>query len=283
MDIEELLKYINKNHECKHLFWRKRRGQDIDDLNTLFQKYDGINLYFNIIRNDGLRDCLFFDFDSKENPNDAIAEGKEFNQRLIDEGLKTYCQLSGYKGMHVFVWIKPIKWTYYKEYMKNIVKDFTYFDHSVLTNKLQLARIPTSINPKSMKACKPLTNDVEFISNLNKHIQIKDMEYEREENKQMLKRTLSLLQRDNDYDELDARALISHYHLDVAKEIGDKILIRCPFHNDKNPSAVLWKNGVFHCSTCNISYTPYKFVAMMEGLNPADKKKVGAIIQGDIL
>ena len=67
MNVDELLEYINKNHECKHLFWRKRRGQDIDDLYKLQHKYDNTNLYFNIIRKDGLRDCLFFDFDDKEN------------------------------------------------------------------------------------------------------------------------------------------------------------------------------------------------------------------------
>ena len=49
MNVNELLKYINEHHECKHLFWMKRRGQDIDDLFKLQRKYDNTNLYFNII------------------------------------------------------------------------------------------------------------------------------------------------------------------------------------------------------------------------------------------
>ncbi len=284
MNVNELLEYINKNHECKHLFWRKRRGQDIDDLFKLQRKYDNTNLYFNIIRKDGLRDCLFFDFDDKENIINAIDEGNKFADRLKRGGLPVYRQLSGSKGMHVFVWIKPLEFEYYREYMLEYVDGLEYLDHSVLKNKLQLARIPLSVNPKTGKLCQPLTNNIEFTDRLNEHIKRRDKEYRREAKKLVYKKTYGLINRDEEeYDELDAHTLISYYHLDVAKEIGDKYLICCPFHNDKHPSAVLWKNGVFHCSTCNISYTPYQFIAMKEGLNPADKKRVGAVIRGEIL
>lgn len=283
MNINKLLKYINKYHECKHLFWRKRKGQDIDDLFNLEKKYNNTNLYFNIIRKDGLRDCLFFDFDDKENIVNAIDEGNMFAERLKKGGLPVYRQLSGSKGMHVFVWIKPLEFEYYREYMLEYIDGLDYLDHSVLKNKLQLARVPLSINPKTMKKCQPLTNNITFTDKLNKHIKERDKEYRREAKKLEIRKTLELINRNNEeYDELNAHALISYYHLDVAKEIGDKYLICCPFHDDHNPSAVMWKNGVFHCSTCNISYTPYQFVAMKEGLNPADKKKVGAIIRGDI-
>ena len=284
MNINGLLNYINENHECKHLFWRKRRGQDIDDLFKLQRKYDNTNLYFNIIRKDGLRDCLFFDFDDKEQPENAINEGKKFAENLEKRGLPVYQQLSGSKGMHVFVWIKPIKFEYYREYMLEYFGDLQYLDHSVLKNKLQLARIPLSINPKSMNKCQPLNDNITFTDKLTEHILRKNKKYSREAKKLELKKTLTLLKRNNDgYDELDANALISYYHLDVSKEIGGKYLICCPFHDDKHPSAVLWKNGVFHCSTCNLSLTPYQFVAMKEDLNPADKKKVGAKIRGEIL
>ena len=284
MDINELLSYLNKSHTCKHLFWRKRRGQDIDDLFKLQKKYDNTNLYFNIIRKDKLRDCLFFDFDDKENIVNAITEGNMFADKLKRSGLPVYRQLSGSKGIHVFVWIKPIKFKYYREYMLEYADGLEYLDHSVLKNKLQLSRIPLSINPKTGNLCQPLTDKIEFTDKLNKHIRRKDKEYKQKAMKLEFRKTFGLLTRDyEEYDKLDAHTLISYYHLDVAKEIGDKYLIRCPFHNDKHPSAVLWKNGVFHCSTCNISLTAYQFIAQKEEIDPADKKKVGAIIRGKIL
>ena len=46
---------------------------------------------------------------------------------------------------------------------------------------------------------------------------------------------------------------------------GDRIIVKCPFHNDSNPSAVIFKNSnYFHCSTCNITLNYWSFIAKME-------------------
>ena len=79
--------------------------------------------------------------------------------------------------------------------------------------------------------------------------------------------------------QLDALALINHYNIDVKSDLGDRYIVYCPFHSDKNPSAVMWKEGIFHCSTCNLSLTAYQFVAMKENLNPEDKYEVGQKIK----
>ena len=275
MKIRELLNYINENHECKHLFWRKRRGQDIDDLFKLQKRYNNTNLYFNIIRKDGLRDCLFFDFDSKENPNDAIAEGMKFNQMLLDKDIPTYTQLSGSKGMHIFIWTELMDLKNYKAIMNKIadIYKLDYIDRSVFKNKLQLARVPTSINPKTMNRCEPLNDEIIFTDTLHDWLKGLDDDMEKENQRKTIRVK-------REYDKgLDATALISHYSLDVKSDLGERYIIHCPFHNDSNPSAALWKNGVFHCSTCNLSLTAYQFVAMKEDLNPADTKDVGQKIQ----
>jgi hypothetical protein len=38
----------------------------------------------------------------------------------------------------------------------------------------------------------------------------------------------------------------------------------CPFHNDKNPSAGIDKNGWFHCFSCGINYNVIDFVVNYE-------------------
>lgn len=275
MNVEKLLEYINKNHECKHLFWRKHRGQDIDDLFKLQKKYDNTNLYFNIIRKDGLRDCLFFDFDDKEEPEKAISEAKDFYEFLKEKGLSPYMQESGNKGAHVILWHEPFYLKNYRAYMERVVAGHGYetVDHAVFNNGLRLCRIPLSINPKSSNPCKPLTNNIVFNYELEEHFKEADKVFEEE----ILRKTIRVKREYND--KLDALALINHYNIDVKNDLGDRYIVYCPFHSDKNPSAVLWKEGVFHCSTCNISLTAYQFVAMKENLNPEDKYEVGQKIK----
>lgn len=65
--------------------------------------------------------------------------------------------------------------------------------------------------------------------------------------------------------DIDMRELARAYGID-GKSDGEKIIVLCPFHNDHNPSGVIFKER-FHCSTCNITLNYYDFIAKMEGTN----------------
>lgn len=52
---------------------------------------------------------------------------------------------------------------------------------------------------------------------------------------------------------------------------GDKLIVKCPFHNDNNPSAVVFEKR-FHCSACNLTLNYYDFISKIEGTS--DKKVI---------
>lgn len=74
----------------------------------------------------------------------------------------------------------------------------------------------------------------------------------------------------NSFNDIDMRELARAYGIDGVSD-GDKIIAKCPFHDDKNPSSVIFKER-FHCSTCNITLNYYDFISMMEGT--AEKEKI---------
>lgn len=76
-----------------------------------------------------------------------------------------------------------------------------------------------------------------------------------------------------DYSDIDMRDLFNHYGGEIIKEDSDKVIVRCPFHSDNNPSAVIFKNSnYFHCSSCGKTLNYYGFISEMEGTD--DKGKI---------
>ncbi|MBR0058565.1 MAG: hypothetical protein IJP99_04435 [Methanobrevibacter sp.] len=74
----------------------------------------------------------------------------------------------------------------------------------------------------------------------------------------------------NSYNDIDMRELARAYGID-GKSDGDKLIVICPFHDDHNPSGVIFKER-FHCSTCNLTLNYYDFIGRLEGTN--DKGKI---------
>lgn len=71
--------------------------------------------------------------------------------------------------------------------------------------------------------------------------------------------------------------ILTNYGIDYA-EVKDDLLIRCPFHNDQNPSlSVKKKNGIFHCWSCGAKGNIISFVMMYEHItyNEAKDKVYG--------
>ena len=75
------------------------------------------------------------------------------------------------------------------------------------------------------------------------------------------------------YSDIDMRDLFNHYGGEIIKEDGEKVIVRCPFHSDNNPSAVIFKNSnYFYCSSCGKTLNYYGFISEMEGTD--DKGKI---------
>ena len=72
------------------------------------------------------------------------------------------------------------------------------------------------------------------------------------------------------YSDIDLRDIARSYGID-GKSQGDKLIVKCPFHNDVHPSGVIFKER-FHCSTCDLTLNYYAFISMIEGTN--DKEKI---------
>ena len=84
----------------------------------------------------------------------------------------------------------------------------------------------------------------------------------------------------NSFSEIDVREIARAYGVDGASD-GEKIIVNCPFHNDKNPSGVVFENG-YYCSSdnCSVGYLNYYgFIAKMEGLDPQNKKNKPKIME----
>lgn len=71
--------------------------------------------------------------------------------------------------------------------------------------------------------------------------------------------------------------ILTNYGIDYV-DAKDDLLIRCPFHNDQNPSLSVKKmNGIFHCWSCGAKGNIISFVMMYEHItyNEAKDKVYG--------
>ena len=96
----------------------------------------------------------------------------------------------------------------------------------------------------------------------------KDLENRNLQRKMLLKRKYK--GNVKSFSDIDMRELANAYGIDGISK-GDRIIVKCPFHNDSNPSAVVFRER-FHCSTCNLTLNYYDFISKMENTN--DKKVI---------
>lgn len=112
-------------------------------------------------------------------------------------------------------------------------------------------------------------NDRQF-SKINERRQ-RDLKKQNEERRRQMKKKYH--GRYKNYSDIDMRDLFSYYGGEIIKEDSDKVIVRCPFHSDNNPSAVIFKNSnYFYCSSCGKTLNYYGFIAEMEGTD--DKGKI---------
>ena len=276
-----LTDYLFKYHTVKHLtpydMVKEHILKDKDEIQYFIQ-----DIYFNIQRKDGSYDMLFYDFDNKENPDEAIKEAYRFKDKLMDEfGISAYMQLSGNKGAHIIIFLKePIQMDYYKEYAEGLIKQFNYHyvDYAVFNKGLRLCRFPDTVNSKSGRKCEPVTKEWESTELIAPAYQKYEKKY-----RNHLKIKEAIMRRDNHKKNnrrapLNADNIISHYGIHVISDAGDKIRVLCPLHDDKHSSAVFYKNGGFFCSVCG-GYSLYQLISKIEGISPSDKRRMAKKIK----
>ena len=112
---------------------------------------------------------LFFDFDSKENPEKAKTEALDFKEKLEKlYNIKSLPVLSGNKGCHIYIWnIHPLEFPpennalikeAYRRLQKKLLKKLHYetLDTTTIGDISRLARIPCTQHEKNGRLCEPL-------------------------------------------------------------------------------------------------------------------------------
>lgn len=66
-----------------------------------------------------------------------------------------------------------------------------------------------------------------------------------------------------------------------AKDLGDKILAKCPFHNEKSPSFYVYKtDGHYHCYGCGAHNDVIALLAHLRGIDTKEAARELARIVG---
>lgn len=118
----------------------------------------------------------------------------------------------------------------------------------------------------------------ESLVNLNNRFEVYNARRQREKEFKNKKRRQSLKKKFGanykTFDSIPMEDICRAYGID-GKHQGDRIIVKCPFHNDNNPSAVIFKDtNYFHCSTCNLTLNYWGFIAKIEGLAIDDKSAI---------
>ena len=71
------------------------------------------------------------------------------------------------------------------------------------------------------------------------------------------------------FNEIDLRDIARSYGID-GRQDGEKLIVKCPFHNDTHPSSVIFPSR-FYCSTCSMTLNYYDFISKLEGTDDKDK------------
>lgn len=231
----------------------------------------------------------------------ALADAKKLANYFHSEGLKTYPVFSGSKGVHLYVFIPPVQSikisVAVKEYskmlkeklqlntldlavVKNIVKGMDriiYSKHG--STGLYVTPFDFDDDKETIlkKSTKQSIGDFDFTDHVVKdnpivknlvqtNLLLQKLEQEKREKveqERVLKRkNVKFTNGEYKKIDIDMRDLVRAYGID-GKNRGDRISVKCPFHDDNYPSAVVNEKG-FHCSTCDITYNYYDFISEME-------------------
>lgn len=209
----------------------------------------------------GLSEYLILDLDNKTDPGLAFDEAEMLLEHYPNGGMVN----SGKKGVHVYLPITPQYID--KEVLKEVYiilknrHNLEYIDENVINNPKRMIRAPMGYRWDTdmlvdilQDPGKPIPKLDKLITNTCEYVQEKNILTERVRENKTKWRLLINKQRGYDDNEKINWNVMHHIYPLVHGETGEntskgRYIVNCPYHNDRNPSAVYNESG-FQCSSC---------------------------------
>jgi len=136
-------------------------------------------------------------------------------------------------------------------------------------------RKPIEFDFQDWKASEDFSHSLKHMNDEFSRINAKrqrEIEIQQKQRRQKLKKKFG--ENYKDFENISMEELCGAYGIS-GEDKGDRIIVKCPFHSDRNPSAVIFKNSnYFHCSTCNLTLNYWSFIAEIEGIPCEDKSAI---------
>lgn len=107
-------------------------------------------------------DCIPFDFDDKDNPENALSDAKKLLAWCTRHNITPRISFSGSKGAHIFIDLEPIELNHTQEVLKRFAKEinkaagFKSLDYIVIGDLERVIRIPNTKHKTTGMYCLPL-------------------------------------------------------------------------------------------------------------------------------
>jgi hypothetical protein len=242
----------------------------------------------------GIITKVVIDLDDKANPDNTIKDARKLVEILNHFEYKVIINKSGRKGLHIHLKTTPLTGKYIdnsiKQFFLTLAKklDISTMDEKVISDQTaRIIRLPGSNHPITQKPCKPV--DIFSSDKIEEMIEIPINQLQLTTGNGSIEK--SILQQRQEAPQYkpkrrksEAYNLIETIRWDIMDKVfqdlyesgenrGNRWIVKCPFHDDNNPSAFYTEN-LFHCSSCNISIGVYKMLTEHSGYSKGDAMKI---------
>jgi len=243
----------------------------------------------------GIITKIVIDLDDKENPDNTVKDARKIVEIFKQLEYKVVVNKSGQKGLHIHIKTETLPNPNIDEAIKHFFQklatklNITTLDQKVISDQTaRIIRLPGSNHPKTGNPCIPV--DINSADKIEEMIEIPINQLEITSGNGTIER--SILQEIQQATKYISKPHKSEAYNLIDKpinwnimdrifpelyETGDnkrnKWIVRCPFHNDNNPSA-FYTDSMFHCSACNISFGVWKMLTEHSGFSNNDALKL---------
>ena len=266
-------------------------SQEIYNTYTTYAKFKTYNHYISVNTytpkdgnwpvKTGIITKIVIDLDDKENPDKTVEDARKIVQIFNRLDYKVIVNKSGQKGLHIHIKTETLKNPNIDKAIKHFFEklatklNITTLDQKVISDQTaRIIRLPQSYHPKTGNPCRPV--DINSADKIEEMIEIPLNQLELTSGNGSIER--SILQQIQQPLKYNSKPHKSEAYNLIDKPInwnvmdcvfpdlyetgnykGNKWIVRCPFHNDNNPSA-FYNDSLFHCSACNISVGVWKML-----------------------
>jgi hypothetical protein len=264
-----------------------------------YNHYISVNTYTSTDGNwpvkTGIITKIVIDLDDKGNPDNTVKDARIIVEIFNKLDYKVIVNKSGQKGLHIHIKTETLQNPNIDKAIKNFFQklatklNITTLDQKVISDQTaRIIRLPGSNHPKTGKPCKPV--DINSADKIDEMTEIPINQLELTSGNGTIERSiLQEIQQAPKYNpkphKSEAYNLIDKpINWDIMDRIfpelyetgdnrGNKWIVRCPFHNDNNPSA-FYTDSIFHCSACNFSVNVWDMLTEHSGFSNTDALKL---------